>query len=290
MKITGAVIGLGNMGKHHLRVCTELGYNMYECDIDIKNKNILNKDKFTTDHRLLLEDKLDFAIIATPTKTHLNIAKHFLQLNIPVLIEKPIFDSTEYKDLEPYKDKIMVGHIEQFNPVMIKIKRLLMHEKVITCNFKRVGLYPVQIDDDIITDFAIHDINNSLFLFGKPDSCYGVGNKNDDSLCTLKYSDFNVLLQTSWNVPYKLRQIEIICENGIIVGDLINLELTFETKNSNISYKIEYKEPLEAEILHFIKCIKSKRPFQTNYDNAIETLLLAEKIKTSNKKALVISV
>jgi predicted dehydrogenase len=97
----------------------------------------------------------------------------------------------------------MVGHIEQFNPVILKINEIKKDfGRVISTTFKRVGFYPTQIDENIIIDFQIHDINNSLFLFGLPNSVIssnikGKNDKFDDSISILKYNDKNVILQTS---------------------------------------------------------------------------------------------
>lgn len=288
---TGAVIGLGNMGRHHLRILNQMGLEIYECDINPESPYRYNLDKFERDYKMLPFYNIDFVIIATPTSTHFKIMKYFLKLNIPVLVEKPIFSNYKmHEKLKKYKDKIMVGHIEQFNPVIIKLKEILKDKKIITCNFKRVGFYPVQIDENIIIDFAIHDINNALYLFGEPDSVYGVGNDNNDSLCTLSYNKFNILLQTSWNVPYKMREIEIITTEGVIRANQIHQTISFETYNECINYKIKQEEPLSIELNHFIDSLTKSNIFQTNFDNAIKTLKIAELIEISNKEEKAISI
>lgn len=279
-----AVVGIGNMGRHHVRVCNELNLTTFECDTNKNNLYIRNKENFYSDYKQLIHCNIDFAIIATPTPYHLDIAKFFLKNNIPVLIEKPIFQNVnDYSELENYQDKIMVGHIEQFNPVLLEIKEQIKNKKIISCHFKRVGFYPVRINDNIIIDFAIHDINNSLYLFGEPLTIYGVGNKINDSLCTLAYQDFNILIQTSWNVPYKIREIEVITKEGVLLGDLIKQEVTIENEHLISKIKINKEEPLKTEIQHFVNCLENNKPFKTDFYNAVQTLAIAETIELSNQ-------
>jgi predicted dehydrogenase len=281
----GVIIGVGNMGRHHLRVCRELGLDIIACDSNVDNIYLKNEKNIIRDYKKIDVSNIDFVIIATPTKTHYEILKYFAEKNIFILIEKPIFDiHDDLSEFFHYRNRIMVGHIEQFNPVICTLKGLLGNKEIIACNFKRVGFFPTQIDVDILIDFAIHDINNSLYLFGFPKNYYCTGIKNNDVLGILTYKNgLNVLIQASWNTPYKMREIEVICRNGVFKGDLINQELLLESNDFRINYKINKVEPLKLELEYFINSIKHTGSLANSYENGIDTLKIAKYLKYSSK-------
>lgn len=87
------IIGLGNMGKNHLRVLYELKIPFVACDSDETKENLakIYNCKFYTNYKEMLKhEKLDGVIIATPTEMHAEIALECIKEGINVLIEKPI--------------------------------------------------------------------------------------------------------------------------------------------------------------------------------------------------------
>ena len=69
----------------------------------------------------------------------------------------------------------MVGHIERFNPAVIKLKEIIDSGtlgKITSLIAKRVGAFPAQIKDaNVVIDLAVHDIDIFSYLLNKqPDS------------------------------------------------------------------------------------------------------------------------
>jgi len=112
--------------------------------------------------------KVDAVTIATPTVTHLNLAKTFIKNNIAVLIEKPLAANVkEGKKIvalaKKYDSVVAVGHSERCNPVAQAIKRLDIKPKFIEAN--RISPYPFRSTDvGVVLDVMIHDIDIILSL------------------------------------------------------------------------------------------------------------------------------
>lgn len=125
MKI--GIIGLGKMGQNHLN---ELGKNknfkinaLFDM---VENKN-LNAPFFTNLDEFLNQDN-DIIIIATPTNSHLEIARKVFCKCKCVMIEKPLAlnlnEINEISNLAKDHDvKVGVGFCERFNPAVLALKK-----------------------------------------------------------------------------------------------------------------------------------------------------------------------
>ena len=93
-KLRTAVIGAGKMGAIHAKVYDQLSESELVAVVDTdaaKAQSLANKYQClaSTDCAEIL-DKVDAVTIATPTVTHLALAKIFIKNKISVLIEKPL--------------------------------------------------------------------------------------------------------------------------------------------------------------------------------------------------------
>ena len=123
-------------------------------------------------------EKVDAVCVAVPTEFHFPIIKEIIKYNnkISILVEKPLAYNLEQckqiLELANQKNvKIHVGHIERFNPIVLKIKDLIDSGtlgKIISISTKRVSPIPVRIRDvGVVMDLAIHDIDVSRHLVSK---------------------------------------------------------------------------------------------------------------------------
>jgi predicted dehydrogenase len=171
-KIRVAVIGAGKMGTIHAKVYGQ----MPQCelvgvvDIDRQKAQHLAEQHqcaaFTECTDLL--GKVDAVTIATPTVTHLPLARTFIENKVAVLIEKPLAaDVKEGKKIVALARKndsvVAVGHSERCNPVVQAIKRLNIQPKFIEAD--RISPYPFRSTDvGVVLDVMIHDIDIILSL------------------------------------------------------------------------------------------------------------------------------
>ena len=171
-KIRTAVIGAGKMGAIHAKVYSQLPNSELVgiVDTDTNRAGKLAKkygcQAFADCADVL--DKVDAVTVATPTTTHLQLAKIFLKQRIPVLIEKPLAASVRegrkvVAMAKRYDTVVAVGHSERCNPVVQAMKRLSIEPKFIET--QRVSPYPFRSTDiGVVLDVMIHDIDIILSL------------------------------------------------------------------------------------------------------------------------------
>ena len=171
------VVGVGQLGSQHARIYSELAKRSNGLctfigvfDTDRIRLRALT-EKFgggTFESAEDLANFCDAVSVATPTETHYEVARVFLQHGRHVLVEKPITNSLrEAGELVALARKnkcvLQVGHIERFNPVMRYLNEVLHEARFIEVH--RLSPYPGRSTDiGVVLDLMIHDIDVVLSL------------------------------------------------------------------------------------------------------------------------------
>ncbi|MHC4497597.1 MAG: Gfo/Idh/MocA family protein [Planctomycetota bacterium] len=167
-----AVVGAGKMGSIHAKVYDQLPQSNLVAivDIDAERANRLahqyNCSAFTDCAEILGE--VDAVTIATPTASHLELAKIFIENDVAVMIEKPLAanvkEGRRVVELAKNNNRVVaVGHSERCNPVVQAMKRLDIEPKFIEA--VRISPYPFRSTDvGVVLDVMIHDIDIILSL------------------------------------------------------------------------------------------------------------------------------
>ena len=191
-----AVIGFGLIGNKHAKIIESLD------DVELvglveNNKELIKQINisckiFDDIDDLLKNEKVDGAIIATPTPLHVEQAKIFLEHKIPVLIEKPIANtSSEAEEIINLSLKneadILVGHHRRYNKIIIEAKKLIndgqigdIRSAMSICWFykpddyfdsapwrKKKGAGPISVN-------LIHDVDLMRYFCGEVESVYAI--------------------------------------------------------------------------------------------------------------------
>lgn len=297
------VIGVGVMGKNHLRIYSEMRGvgEVYAYDVD---KNSLIKACSATnatpcDSLELLLRKVDAVSICVPTKYHFETAKKVFESNINFLLEKPVTMTLDeglelVKTAEKLSHVIVgVGQIERFNPIVSEIKSLIDQPKLI--EIKRHNPESSRItDSDITSDLMIHDIDiiwNYLFEKKQEKQLHSVGNQ-DVRKVVAEFDDCVVSLSASRISCKKIRNIVVECDEFTIEGDFMTQEVylykkpgkyrqdTTKYTQENIIEKmlINKVEPLKEELRVFLDCVRNGKAFPVTLEQGVLNIYLAKKI------------
>ncbi|MFX1520079.1 MAG: Gfo/Idh/MocA family oxidoreductase [Promethearchaeota archaeon] len=300
-KIKIGVIGTGYMGKNHMRIFSEMNGVELVAFSDINERSIkqlsseYDVNGYVNYKTLLENEDIDALSVAVPTSLHMRVVMDIFSYKKHVLVEKPIAATIEeakllIKRAKQEKLVFMVGHIERFNPAILKMKELLKNHyfgDIVSLSAKRVGPYmPRMRDSGVIIDLAIHDIDVMRFLTEKrvKEVYAKLGKKIS------KYEDFAaILLEFEGNMlgsievnrltPTKIRTLSLTCTDGFANVDYITQEISVYGKILDTDYKdyqelilkfgnpeigkpkLEKKEPLKLELKHFIDCVReNKKP------------------------------
>lgn len=296
-KIRVGIVGLGYLGKFHYQKYKSNKSVNLTCVVDqeirnldfIDSKRILKTDKYTN-----IIDNVDAVSIVTPTNTHYRIAKFFLEHKKHVLLEKPMTETViQAKKLNNLanmnKCVLQIGHLEQFNPAIKKLKQNFKKPQFIEvhrlCQFN-----PRANDVDVVLDLMIHDIDIILSLVKKRIKDISVSGKKiitdltDIANVRIKFEDDIVANLTASRISTKNeRKMRIFSDKTYYSVDFINNELKRLIKSDNnkfITKKFKFKkaDSLKEEINNFINTCYGKDVSMTNGIAGETALRVAKKI------------
>lgn len=272
----------------------------------------------TTDYRQLIDNPaLDAVVVATPARSHFEIARAALEHGKHVLVEKPLAMTTpqvrELADCARASDRVlMVGHTFEYNPAVWKIKELLTTRAIGDLYYvysNRVNLGRVQLDINALWSIAPHDISILLYLLDALPltvSAHGatyVSEKIEDVVFLLLTFPNNVIahIHASWLDPSKTRQMTLVGSEKMVVYDDVDPEAKLKIYDKGV-YKrgaafgefqlrvhsgdihiprIDMTEPLRNECKHFIECIRDHKEPQTGAESGLRVVSVLEAAQRS---------
>jgi predicted dehydrogenase len=331
MTLKTAVIGVGSMGKNHARIYWELPnadlVGVADFDHDTANA-IANKygTKAYYDYKELLDEaKPDAVTLAVPTIYHRDIALDIIDRGIPLLIEKPIAFTIEEGQLiiaaaKEKNVKLMIGHIERFNPAIITLKQFISDGKlgrIFQMDAHRQGPFPARIADvGVVVDLAVHDLDVMRFVSQKEvirvyaETEKHIHSKYEDLLTGLvRFSDGIIgTLTINWLTPTKIREFIVTGERGLYRCDYLTQDLYyFENPVSSgsewdnlrvlrgvregqmVRHIIAKKEPLRSEQEAFLNAVENDLEVPVTGEDGLRALELAKTIVRSGTEHKIIT-
>ena len=176
-EITAAVVGIGHLGRHHLRILANMDGVRCLGAFDTDRERLT---EITSEHGVAALPDLEAAaeaeavVVATPTVTHREVAGAMLEAECHVMVEKPITatvaEAGELIDLAERADRILaVGHVEYHNPAVQAA--LALADEVPYLESQRLSPFTARsVDVDVILDLMIHDLQITLAVAGEAPS------------------------------------------------------------------------------------------------------------------------
>jgi UDP-2-acetamido-3-amino-2,3-dideoxy-glucuronate N-acetyltransferase len=305
------VVGTGYWGKNLVRNFYELKALLGICDINPATLSTF-KTKYPNtrayaDFTAVLNDSdVKAVVIATPAASHYALVKESLESGKDVFVEKPLAlkydEGKELVALAESREKIlMVGHILQYHPAIIRMKELITKGEIGKIHYiysNRLNLGKIRTEENILWSFAPHDISVILHLIGESPvriSAHG-GNYISDNIAdiTVTTLDFpsgtKAHIFVSWLHPYKEQKLVIIGEKMMLFDDMNPDQKLFIYSHKidwingrpltqaaqAVAVPIEKREPLKAECSHFIDCLASRTTPKTDGREGLRVLQVLE--------------
>ena len=318
------LIGLGVMGKNHLRVLSSLEHVDLVGVADPVSLEEISKDSsYGTygDYKELLSQSLDYCVIAAPTGSHKEIAVYALERGTNCLIEKPV--AVDYKEAVVIQDVsrekglvVGIGHIERYNSAIRELKKRLLAKElgqIYQISIRRQGPFPARIADvGVVKDLATHDIDLAMWLSESKfkdvngQTAFRSGRKYEDLVSINGQLQNNVVvnLLVNWLSPLKERSVTVTGENGAFVVDTLNSDLTFYengihevsqdaflhfrgVKQGNITtFAFNKPEPLRVEHEQFRDKLLGIPADIVSIEEGVETVRVADAIIESSSTGL----
>jgi predicted dehydrogenase len=270
------------------------------------------------DWRGLIErHDVDAVSVAAPSELHAEISLAALEAGKHVLVEKPI--ATRLDDAlrmaataRRVGRKLMVGHVERFNPAVGKLAELIAEGRIgriFRAHATRVGPLPTRIRDaGVAIDLATHDLDIMQCVLQKDiTSVYAEGTRfshptqEDMITCLLRFGDDGPfgLLDVNWLTPEKRREISVIGEGGMLSASYITQDVWLtetadaptgweelarmrgDAEGAVLRFGLRKVEPLRAELEAFARCVIDDTPEPVSANEGCRALIAALAVRDS---------
>lgn len=250
-RLRAGVIGLGMMGRNHVRVWDESVKNVdlvavVDPDLDAVERATAGRRArgYQDPERMFAEEELDLVSVVAPTSLHLAVTLAALQAGANVLVEKPIAATRDealemIAAAETAGRMLTVGHIERFNPAIRELRRRLDNGelgRIFQVHATRLGPFPARIRDvGVVVDLAPHDLDIMRYLVGaEPIRLYAeterrIHTDHEDLFNgVMKFNNGVIgVLDINWLTPMKKRTLTVTGERGMYIADYIAQDLVF---------------------------------------------------------------
>lgn len=323
--LRAGVIGLGAMGRHHVRVYGDLPNVELVAVADVSDAAVQREASrhrvsgYTDIEQMLDTQKLDFVSIVVPTSMHHAVALQAIERGIHVLVEKPIAGTVAeaHNMIDTAKSagvQLMVGHIERFNPAIIELKRRIDQVGAIfEISAHRVGPFPDRIRDvGVVVDLASHDIDAMNFILeSRVESLYAqtarrIHTSHEDMVHgILRFANGTIgALDVNWLTPTKIRELTVLGSKGTFVANYLTQDLAFFengavasewddlqelqkiSEGNAIRYSFAKQEPLKAELSGFVESILNGTSVPAAPEGAADALAIALDLIESSRTGL----
>lgn len=243
LKVRVAIVGLGSMGRNHLRVVSAMPEIeiVALCDSEADRLPI-GPWKKLSNYRDITSVRPDYCVVASPTPTHSEMALHLIGQGLSLLVEKPLASSANearaiLKESQSGAGKVAVGMIERFNQTVIEAKRLVESKefgKLLKVSTRRIGPPPGRdMGVGVLLDLGIHDLDLMQWITGEKlittqsDFITGVVSPYDDLALVSGRLPSGALWhsEVSWLSPTKKRGLDLLFVSGAVSLDLLTGEV-----------------------------------------------------------------
>jgi predicted dehydrogenase len=246
--------------------------------------------------RFLDDPDVDAVAVATPPRTHYEVARLALEAGKHVLVEKPLaVDPDEAEDLLRLADDVgttlMPGHTFVYSPPVNKVRDLIRSGELgdvyfITSSRMNLGLYQ---SDGVVSDLAPHDLSIMLYWLNRPVvrvvasglSVFQPGVPETAFLTLTFAGGVTANVQISWLAPRKVRQTIVVGSQRMVQYDdtssdesvrIFDRGLDFSQDEAPATYgeyqltyrmgdmvapRIDAAEPLSLELADFARSIRT---------------------------------
>ena len=302
-----AVIGVGHVGQHHVRIYRELPGVELVGVVDIDPAKLQQSSECQgvaafQDYRDLF-GRVDAVSVAVPTVLHVPIARDCLERDLDVLVEKPLAETLEeaeeLTDLARRRGRILqVGHVERFNGAVRALHRMVKTPGFIECH--RLSPFPQRgTDVDVILDLMIHDIDIILSLVKSPvTQVRAVGvpvltDRVDIANARIEFASGCVANVTASRVSAeRVRKIRVFQPDTYISLDYASQEISLYRRlpGDPTSHTpqpprivreevlVEKEEPLRLELASYVRSVRERTRPEVSGEEAVEALRAASQI------------
>ena len=322
-----AIVGLGSIGKRHLRLIKEIRPNIKVTLIrsgvgpSSPEENMAERVVFSIEEAL--KHDIDAAIISSPAPFHVSQAIILLKSGVHLLIEKPLSDRLDDLDnlvqvASKSNTKVMVGYVLRHDPAAIEFKKIIESDEIgdsmhisIECgsylpdwrpgqDYKKTVSALSNLGGGVLLELS-HELDYFHWFFGKPAFVFSrlknsktleVDVEDQADMLFTTNSDIPVVMQIDFNRRHPLR----ICTLQTTKGELIwnagvkSVEWkpsSGEAKKEIFDFNRDYIYKKQLE--HFIDCVEKNTQPKVTLNDGVVVMKMIDSIRKSNLEQRIVA-
>jgi predicted dehydrogenase len=307
------VVGLGHWGPNHVRVFSQTAGARVVIAADPSAArrqhvgNLYRDVQLAEDAAAVFEHPdVDAIVVATPARTHFELARAALAAGKHVLLEKPMCSTMAEAlalraEASAFGRVLMHGHVFVYNAGIRYLADGLKRGAFGAPQYlhaTRTNLGPIRQDVSVVEDLATHEITIFDYLFGRgadwvsaSGSCLLGTDRHDVAFVTLGYGTTLAHVHVSWLNPQKVRTITLVGTQRMVVWDDMQAlepvrvydkglkeepyydsfgEFQLKLRDGDILVpKVNSQEPLKVQADAFIRRLAAGEPTPSEVDTGV---------------------
>jgi predicted dehydrogenase len=253
---------------------------------------------------LLDDDSLDAVVVATPVRTHAELAVRVLAAGKHCFVEKVVEAARAAERV------LMVGHLLEYHPGVERLAGLVRSGELGELRYiysNRLNLGKHRQDENALWSLGAHDLSVILLLAGEePYEWKAMGESYvkpgvEDVVFALMrfHSGLIAHMHLSWLDPHKERRFTVVGAKRMATFDDMELErkLTVYDKGFDEDYssygeyiarsgdifspRVSNEEPLRLECSHFLDCVRDGTEPRSGAESALRVVRVLEGLQRS---------
>jgi hypothetical protein len=315
------IIGLGSIGRRHLRLVKELRPELNIIAVrsgmgkKVEEEKLLNAVVYSLDEAI--DYGIEASIIATPAVYHVKQAIEMMERGVHVLIEKPLSHSlhnmTELlKVNKKTKTVALVGYCLRYNSGALKFFNIINSKKIgqilhvqVDCgsylpdwrkgtDYRESVSAKAELGGGVLLELS-HELDYILWFFGEMKSVFAkIQNSGtldinvEDSTDMIFESElgFSVSVHLDFNSRNTRRKCIARCTNGDLILDAFANRVIWLPANGPEeleTYKNDRDYIYKEQLIHFFDCIENKKLPSVSIHDGLAVLHMIDSIKKSHK-------
>ena len=313
------IIGLGSIGRRHLRLVRELRPKLNIIAVRSGKGKKVEEEKLLNAVVHSLEEAIDYgieaAIVATPAVYHIQQAIELMENGIHVLIEKPLSHSLDnvnelLKAQKKSKAVGLVGYCLRYNIGALKFYEILKKKKKgqilhvqVDCgsylpgwrkgqDYRESVSAKSELGGGVLLELS-HELDYIRWFFGEIKSVFA-NIQNSDTLEIDVEDCVDMIFESEHGFPVNVhldfnsrsnRRVCIArCSNGDLIWDAINNEVIWRPADRPEDMKKFQNNRdyiYKEQLNHFFDCIENNKPPSVSLDDGFAVLNMIASAKKS---------
>jgi len=322
-----AIVGLGSIGRRHLRLISEIRPDIKIIVVRSGHGSACDEEKMavkvTDSIGDAIKEGIQAAIISSPATLHLKQSLELAKNGIHLLIEKPISHTSDrvkelLKIVNENRITTMVGYVLRYdlgamkfkNWLDNKVKGKILHARI-ECgsylpdwrpdqDYRKTVSALSELGGGVLLELS-HEIDYLYWFFGKPKDVQAqIRNSGtldinvEDQVDLLMTSEqgYCISVQIDFNRRHVERKCKVLTTEGELIWDAVNKNVTWKGVNkeqSKYEYNNERNSIYRKQLEVFFDCIENDNDPIVTVKDGINVISLIDAVRNASEKGIKVS-